>query len=128
VREPIQPQQTNRAVDVTVDTDLDGNFLLKFQGDGFEVNVWARIDDVLRLQAIREADSTERGTIRAGECAGGFAFWGIDGQAVTLLVGSDDEAWDFAVTMPLTAVDEVVRLVVDLSNALSTGEGGDITH
>lgn len=36
-------------------------------------------------------------------------FWASEGSQATLLIGHDDEAWNVALTLPLTHVDEIVR-------------------
>jgi hypothetical protein len=104
-------------VDVTVAPDGEGGVTVKLQTDEWEVNVVGAKADRLKLEGIRSASWDERASIRAGESAGAPVFWALDGDAVTLLIGHDDETWDVAITLPVAAVDEIVRLV-DASRSL----------
>lgn len=39
-------------------------------------------------------------------------FWAVAGdEQATILIGQDDETWDIALTVPLSAVDEIASLV-----------------
>ncbi|GAB2846031.1 hypothetical protein GCM10022221_51640 [Actinocorallia aurea] len=98
-------------VSMTFDTgrDMDPVATVKLCGSGWEINVRAIPAEFARLAALRDTDWETSGSIGAGTCAGAPAFWvQHEGNAV-ILVGQDDETWDFAVTVPLETVDEIAQ-------------------
>jgi hypothetical protein len=95
-------------VDLSVEPEADGRLLVKLATDAWGVNVRASADDLLTLAEIRSANWNERGSQQAGESAGAPVFWAREGNHASLLVGHDDEAWDVAITVPLTVVDQIV--------------------
>jgi hypothetical protein len=97
-------------MDVSVERTSDGRLAVKLQTDEWEVNVHASAAELAQLRGVRAANWNERRSIRAGESAGAAVFWSANGDAVTVLIGHDDEAWDVAVTVPQAVVEEIVRL------------------
>lgn len=77
-------------------TDASGPSLLKVQVPTIEINIFLSVADLESLRDLREASWDDRRSIRAGSVAGSPVFWCCSGEEVTLLVGSDDEAWDLA--------------------------------
>jgi hypothetical protein len=98
-------------VDVSVEREVNGRFLVKLQTDACEVNVRASIGDLMRLTEIRSADWSQRRSIAAGESAGASVFWASVDDHAALMIGHDDETWDVSVTLPFDLVDEIVREV-----------------
>lgn len=96
---------------MTVERNAEGGVTVKLQTREWEVNVWGATPDFLKPKDIRAANWNERRSIRAGESADAPVFWAIDGQDVTMLIGRDDETWDVALTIPVSAIDKIVRLV-----------------
>lgn len=94
-------------MDMTLDVDAAGDVVVKLQADESEVNFRASRADLVALSGIRSADWNERRSIRAGESAGAPVFWASGGNDATLMIGSDDETWDVAVTLPVAAVEEI---------------------
>jgi hypothetical protein len=78
-------------VDVSVEREGDGRFLVQLAGDEWELAVRLTESDLREL--VRSAHWSERGTMRAGESAGGLpVFWASDGDQARLLIGRDGEA------------------------------------
>jgi hypothetical protein len=94
-------------MDVTLDMDAAGDVAVKLQADEWEVNFRASRAELAALSGIRSADWNERRSIRAGESTGAPVFWASSGGDATLMIGSDDETWDVAVTLPVAAVEEI---------------------
>jgi hypothetical protein len=94
-------------MDVTLEADAAGGVAVKLQGDEWEVNFQASRAELVALSGIRHADWNERRSIRAGESAGAPVFWASGGNDATLMIGSDDETWDVAITLPVAAVEEI---------------------
>jgi hypothetical protein len=93
--------------------DDKGNplYSLKIQTDAFELNVRVRPDEVGKFEQVRSTPWV-KGSVRIGESAGSPAFWSVadDGDyAVSVLVGTDDECWDFAVSLPPHTIDIIQR-------------------
>ncbi|MEQ4714757.1 hypothetical protein [Nonomuraea sp. B19D2] len=97
-------------VDVTLEESDDQLALVKLQADTWELNIWAPMADLVRLHEIRRADWEARHSLAVGTCANARVFWTVSEDQAVILMGPDDEAWDIAVTIPMTAVDEVARL------------------
>ena len=96
-------------MDVTVEVDAAGDVAVKLQNDQWEVNFRASRAELVTLSGIRSADWNERRSIRAGESAGAPAFWASDGDDATLMIGSDDETWDIAISLPVAAVENIAN-------------------
>jgi hypothetical protein len=95
-------------VDVSVQREADGRFLVKLATDEREVKVRLSATDIRAL--VGSAHWSERGTVQAGESAGAPVFWASDGNNVRLLIGRDDvETRDVAIAFPFRVVDEIVR-------------------
>jgi hypothetical protein len=96
-----------RRVDVSVQREADGRFLVELAADEREVKVRLSATEIGAL--IKSAHWSERGIIQAGESAGAPVFWTSDGKQARLLIGHDDETRDVAITVPFRVVDEIVR-------------------
>jgi hypothetical protein len=98
-------------VDVGVEREADGRFLVKLNRDEWEVNFRLLASDLRKL--VGSAHWSERGTMQAGESADGSpVFWASDGDQARLLIGQADGTGDVAVTIPFRVVDEIVRGVL----------------
>jgi hypothetical protein len=104
--------QHARMVDVSLNVASGGNeailVLVKLQSPTWEVNFRATPDELARLEGIRDADWAARRCLQVGESAGSRVYWSADAEMATIMVGHDDETWDFAVTVPLACVDKIV--------------------
>ena len=94
-------------MDMTFDVDVAGQVAVKLQTADWEVNFRASKADLVALIGIDAANWDERRSIRAGESAGAAVFWASDGNAATMMIGSDDETWDVAFALPVAAVTEI---------------------
>ena len=72
-----------------------------------ELNVYASPTDRAALDSIRDARWSSRRSIRLGTVFGVPAWWSVDGDELTVLVGHDDETWDVAFTLPSTLLDDL---------------------
>jgi hypothetical protein len=90
--------------------------LLKLQcSDDWELNVWSTFEDLAsdtKLGGVRSAAWEERRSIAAGTSAGSRVFWAGPGkgahlETATVLIGSDDEAWDIAFLIPVAIVEKI---------------------
>lgn len=81
--------------------------VLKIQCRDFELNVWLRLTE---LPLLRRVPSTpwESGAIPIGKSASSTAFWSCDDARVSVVVGGDDETWDFGVSFPESTFEELL--------------------
>jgi hypothetical protein len=82
--------------------------VVKLQSRTWELNFRATADELASLHGIREADWVTRRCLHVGESAGSRVHWSAEGDTATIMVGDDDETWDFAVTVPIASVDRIV--------------------
>jgi hypothetical protein len=83
-------------------------FILKFQKQDWEMNVWMTAEELALIPNVRTARWDGRGSIQLGECAGFPTFWSFENGNISILVGHDDESWDFGVTLPERIIDDVL--------------------
>lgn len=72
---------------------------LKIQSEFWELNVQLNIEEFKKLKEITSY-SWESGSFRAGVSANSPVFWSCDENLISILVGEDDELWDFGVFIP----------------------------
>ncbi len=72
------------------------------------VVVWVRSEEIDLFSQVRDADWQNRGSIRIGKCDGSPAFWCVDAEKISLLIGPDDETWGVAINLPLLALDQII--------------------
>lgn len=80
---------------------------LKIQEERFEVNVRLREEEMPLFASVANADWNKRQSVRIGTCAGNPVFWCSTDAALSILIGHDDETWDFAVFLPVPALQEI---------------------
>lgn len=101
--------------DVVVDGEVDADGLTvacaKISSGEWEVNVRATPLEFASLNSIRSATWASRNSIAVGRSAGAPVFWSCDGPTASILIGSDDETWDVALSVPVDVVDRIVELV-----------------
>jgi hypothetical protein len=95
-------------VDVSVQCEADGRFLVRLAMNERVVNVRLSATDISAL--VGSASWSERGIVRAGESAGAPVVWTSDGNRATLLIGRDDVGnREVPIEVPFRVVDEIVR-------------------
>lgn len=91
----------------------NGTFFLKLQGgESWELNILLTGAEIRSLAEIRNTDWAARKTIKAGESANSAVFWTAENDTAIIMVGHDDETWDFAVSIPTILIDEIEKEVV----------------
>jgi hypothetical protein len=98
---------------VAVDLTAEGWYGIKISTPDYELNVAVPAPHDLRRVL---SDPWVSGSVKVGESAGAPAFWSVgkDGR-VSILVGHDDETWDFGVSVPLATFEEILREVEALA-------------
>jgi len=82
----------------TLDYD-ESDGLLAVVGEEFYLVMELSELDVTELRQLGDRSWLDRQSLRAGTCLGHSVFWSTDGDAVSLLVGTDDESWALSVTV-----------------------------
>jgi len=101
----------NIQIDYSLEENED-NFLLKLQGGDFwELNIRLTRAEISSLTEIRNTDWAARKTIKAGEAANSSVFWTAENETATIMIGHDDETWDFAVCIPTIQIEKIVKEV-----------------
>jgi hypothetical protein len=103
-------------IDLTVSRALFENaepaVALKIQGPMFELNVLIRLDELDALERVSSADWDRRGSLQIGRCGSAPVFWSSDTESLSILVGHDDESWDFGVTLPRRTLEAILSEAV----------------
>lgn len=81
---------------------------LKIQGDSYEINVWFREEEIEKLKQVKNK-AWESGSLQIGKCANNDVYWACDNGNISVLVGNDDEVWDFGVFIPEYMIDEILN-------------------
>ena len=99
------------ATDFSLEESND-RFFLKLQGgESWELNIRFTGAEIRSLADIHNTDWAARKTIKAGESANSAVFWTVENDTAVIMVGHDDETWDFAVCIPAAVIDEIVKQV-----------------
>jgi hypothetical protein len=81
------------------------------QAGAWELNIHLERGELLRLSQVRQAGWLGRKSLQLGQAAGSSVFWSTDDSTLSILVGHDDETWDFGVMLPLAVLDEILEEV-----------------
>ncbi|WP_117210174.1 hypothetical protein [Allorhizocola rhizosphaerae] len=85
---------------------------VKLQMPAWELNLRATPEELAGLRAIRGSDWAARRSLHIGQSAGSPVHWAMaEAGTAAVMVGADDETWDFAVMVPLASVDRIVAAV-----------------
>ena len=97
-------------VSVSADLSYDDNHakcvLIKIQADSYELNIWVPDLDIPKL---RNLPKWEPGSEQIGSSAGRPAFWSLDDGRISVLIGQDDQTWDFGVSFDTATHREIVE-------------------
>jgi len=72
------------------------------------MNIWLTANELALVPSVRAAGWDECQSIQLGLCAGAPAFWSCENDNLSILVGRDDECWEFGVTLPEEIIDDVI--------------------
>jgi hypothetical protein len=81
---------------------------LKIQGRMFELNVWMRPDELPMLERVSGSNWGQRESIQIGQSGNTPAFWSSDAESISVVIGHDDESWDFGITLPRDAIPRIL--------------------
>jgi hypothetical protein len=67
-----------------------------------------RPDELSILQRVSETDWNSRGSLQIGRSGDAPAFWSSDSEHLSILIGHDDESWDFGVMLPRRTLEDIL--------------------
>jgi hypothetical protein len=67
--------------------------------------------EVKLLPKVKTARWSERTCLHIGKCAEVQTCWSCDEGHLSILVGEDDECWQFGVMMPESEIDNIIAEV-----------------
>ncbi|MCL2308707.1 MAG: hypothetical protein FWC42_00325 [Proteobacteria bacterium] len=105
--------ETTFSIEPGFAADGSARYCIKVQTANIEMNVLMLAEELDLLTRIREADWSQRKSIRAGAIGPLAVSWCADEEHMTILAGSDDETWDIAVSIP---ADSINRLLFELAS------------
>jgi hypothetical protein len=103
---------TEGNVTITVNLDpataIEPHSSIKLQGPGWELNVHLDSREVSRLLEVAQCSWQKRQALRIGKSGSSDVFWSVDNGDLAILVGHDDETWDFGVFVPQSVLDTII--------------------
>lgn len=83
-----------------VDEQSDREHLLKISSANWELNILLSKDELSKIPDVVNARWENRNCLRLGDCLGASTWWSLEEHGLSILVGFDEESWQFGVTMP----------------------------
>jgi hypothetical protein len=104
------PMMPSISVCLNSGSDEQGNtvFVLKIQEQSWELNIYMTRHELALIPDVQAARCNNRSSLQIGKCVGLPAFWSCEDGKLSILIGQDDENWDFGVTMSETVIDSMI--------------------
>jgi hypothetical protein len=96
-------------------------FAIKIQTLQCELNIWIKADEVALLHQVKAARWDSRGSLNIGSSAGVPVFWSSEDDTLSILVGHDDETWDFGLILPIHIINEIISNIETEQSAGAAG-------
>lgn len=75
-------------------------YLLKIRSDDYwELNISLNDEELNSVPNIINSSWNERSSLKIGKCLGSPTFWSYENENLSILVGKDDETWEFGVNI-----------------------------
>lgn len=112
----------NLSVDFCLNPAYDENknpiFVLKICGaDYWELNIQLDLPELELFHKVKDARWDERTSVKIGKCLKHPTFWSCENQILSILIGGDDEIWQFGVSMNKVLIDD---LLIETEKALNS--------
>ena len=88
--------------------EYDKGFYLRISRQGYEMNLFLSETELVLIPQVKTALWSEHSSIKIGNCAGISAFWSCEEGELSILVGQDDECWQFGTILPESVLDEII--------------------
>jgi hypothetical protein len=87
-------------------------YAVTLSATGYEATVLIPPRDVGKLQHVRSTPWLT-GSMRIGGVAGQPAFWSYEKRTVSILVGEDDQMWEFGIFFSLKTLEKIILEIAD---------------
>ena len=103
-----KPNSVSVSADPAFDELGNSAVLIKIQSSEFELNIFVQ---TVEVPLLRSLPKWEAGSKRIGSSAGSPSFWSIDGENLSILVGPDNQSWDFGVSLGAAILEQIIQEV-----------------
>src|SRR5690242_12199356 len=80
-------------------------YMLKISSDNWELNILLTKNELLKIPEVVNARWSERTCLKLGDCLGAPTWWSFEDEGLSILVGFDEECWEFGVIMPRSVLE-----------------------
>ena len=82
-------------------------YMLKISSDSWEINILLSKVELLEIPNVINAHWNDRKSLKLGDCLGSPTWWSLDNKNLSIVVGADDEVWDFGITMSEACLEDL---------------------
>lgn len=86
----------------------ENTFSLKLQSETWELNIHGSNFEINLLENLSKTNWADRKTIKAGRSANTNVYWTLEKENVIIMIGDDDETWDFAVCISYKIFKKII--------------------
>jgi hypothetical protein len=80
----------------------------------FQLNLILRPEELDKLPEVKNARWVDRTSLRIGIVHESPAFWSMDENGLSILLGHDDEAWSVSFALPAATLDQMIAVLEPL--------------
>ncbi len=93
------------------DEQTDSSHLVIRGHDCWEINIWMTKAEIKMIPNVRTARWSERTCLHIGKCTGVQTCWSCEDGNLSILVGHDDECWQFGIIIPESELDNIIAKI-----------------
>ena len=91
-----------------IDEQNGREYMLKVSSDFCELNILLSKDELLKIPDVANARWNERTSLKLGDCLDNPTWWSAEKDGLSILVGADDETWQFGILLPHSAMQDLL--------------------
>lgn len=88
-------------------------YAVKLTGDEYELNIFLTREELPKFAEIPNTRWEDRNTPQIGRSAGSKVYWAHEGARCHILVGHDDETWDFGVDVSSDVYEQILKAIAE---------------
>ena len=85
--------------------------LRKIACEYYEFSILIPKDELLKIPEVINANWNERTSLKLGKCLGSPTWWSFEDERLSILVGIDDECWQFGIIIPNPYVKDLINQI-----------------
>lgn len=97
---------------------FDKGYYLRISRKEYEMNLFIPKSELVLIPKVKTALWSEHDSIKIGTCAEAPAFWSCEEGELSILVGQDDECWQFGTILAESVLDEIIDEIKGETNLL----------